>query len=56
MSVHPQMVRATDSGIVPAASAAATSGCAAARRTHAVYPTAAPFVTWVLWISQARGL
>ena len=56
MSVQPQMVRATDSEIVPAASAAATSGCAAARRTHAVYPTAAPLVIRVLWISQARGL
>ena len=29
---------------LPAASAAATCGCAAARRTHAVYPTAAPLV------------
>ena len=42
--------------ICPAASAAATSGCAAARRTQAVYPTAAPRVMRVLWISQARGL
>ena len=50
------MVRATDSVIIPAASAAAISGCAAARRTQAVYPTAAPLVTWVLWISHARGL
>ena len=56
MPVHPQMIRATDSVTSPAASAAATSGCAAARRTHAVYPTAAPLVTWVWWISQARGL
>ena len=56
MPVHPQMVRATDSETVPAASAAAISGCAAARRTHAVYPTAAPLVIRVLWISQARGL
>ncbi len=36
LSVQPQIVRANDSDISPAASAAATSGCAAARRTHAV--------------------
>ena len=56
MSVQPQMVRATDSVIVPAASACAISGWAAARRTHAVYPTAAPLVIRVWWISHARGL
>ena len=50
------MVRATDSEIVPAASACAISGWAAARRTQAVYPTAVPRVMRVLWISQARGL
>ncbi len=56
MPVHPQMVRATDSEILPAAMAAAISGWAAARRTHAVYPTAAPRVMRVWWISHARGL
>jgi hypothetical protein len=45
-----------DSEISPAASAAATWGWAAARRDQAVYATAAPLVTRVRLISQARGL
>jgi hypothetical protein len=36
LSVQVQIVRANDSDISPAASVAATSGCAAARRTQAV--------------------
>jgi len=56
LSVQAQIVRANDSDTSPEASTVATSGCAAARRTHAVYPTAVPLVTLVRLISQARGL
>ena len=56
LSVQEQIVRPNDSDNSPSASAAATCRCAAARRGHAVCPTAAPLVIRVLWISHARGL
>jgi integrase/recombinase XerD len=56
LSVQPQIARPNDSDISRSASAATTCGCAASRRAHAIWPTAAPLVTPVLCISQARGL
>ena len=46
----------TDAETCPAARAANTRGWVAARLAHAVWPTAAPLVTWVWWISQDRAL
>ena len=54
--VHWHKILATDSDSSSAASAAKTRGWSSARRTHAVQAIAAPLVTPVLWISQARGL
>jgi hypothetical protein len=56
LPVHRQITRPTDSETCPAASAASTRGCVAARLAQAEWPTAAPRVMPVRWISQDTAL
>ena len=56
LSVHLQIVLATDSEMSPSASACAICGWVAARRIQAVCATAAPLVIRVRLISHALGL
>jgi hypothetical protein len=56
LSVHRQITRATDSETCPAASAAITRGWVAVRLAQAEWPTAAPRVIPVRWISQDTAL
>jgi hypothetical protein len=56
LPVHRQITRPADSDTCPAASAAITRGCVAARLAHALCPTAAPRVIPVRWISQDTAL
>ncbi len=56
LPVHTQISRPADSEIFPAASAAITRGWVVVRLAHAVWPTAAPRVIPVRWISQDTAL